>query len=50
MDKIDIVVAHSLAAQYLGHRFVYLECGSNSKKKIDLNLLINHTEAQTYQK
>ena len=39
MDKIDIVVAHALAAQYLGHKFIYLECGSNSKKKIDLNLL-----------
>ncbi|MAX09298.1 MAG: geranylgeranylglyceryl/heptaprenylglyceryl phosphate synthase [Candidatus Marinimicrobia bacterium] len=39
MDKIDIVVAHALASQYLGHKFIYLECGSNSKKKIDLKLL-----------
>ena len=23
----------------MGHKFIYLECGSNSKEKIDLNLL-----------
>jgi len=39
MDKTDIVIAHALASQYLGHKFIYLECGSNSKKSIDLNLL-----------
>ena len=39
MDKIDIVVAHALASQYLGHKFIYLECGSNAKNSIDLNLL-----------
>ena len=39
MDKIDIVIAHALASQYLGHKFIYLECGSNSKEKIDLKLL-----------
>ena len=39
MDKVDIVVAHALASQYLGHKFLYLECGSNSKRIIDLNLL-----------
>ena len=39
MNKIDIVIAHALASQYLGHKFLYLECGSNSQTSIDLNLL-----------
>jgi len=39
MDKVDIIIAHALASQYLGHKLLYLECGSNSKRSIDLNLL-----------
>ncbi len=39
MNKVDIVIAHALASQYLGHKLLYLECGSNSKTSIDLKLL-----------
>ena len=35
----DFIVAHALASQYLGHKFIYLECGSNADKTIDLKLL-----------
>ncbi|NHZ87267.1 MAG: geranylgeranylglyceryl/heptaprenylglyceryl phosphate synthase [Planctomycetia bacterium] len=31
MDRPDITVAHALAAQYLGKKFVYLEAGSGAK-------------------
>ncbi|MBJ48386.1 MAG: phosphoglycerol geranylgeranyltransferase [Candidatus Marinimicrobia bacterium] len=39
MEKVDIIIAHALASQYLGHKFIYLECGSGAKNAIDLNLL-----------
>jgi len=39
MRKTEIIVAHALASQYLGHKFIYLECGSNAEKSIDLKLL-----------
>jgi len=39
MDNHDIIVAHALACQYLGHKMIYLECGSNSSKMADSNLL-----------
>ena len=39
MEKVDIIIAHALASQYLGHKFIYLECGSGAKNTIDLNLL-----------
>lgn len=39
MKNYDIVISHALASQYLGHKFIYLECGSNSLKIIDLKLL-----------
>lgn len=29
-DKIDIAIAHAIAAELLGMKFVYLECGSGS--------------------
>lgn len=31
MDRPDITVAHALAAQYLGKKFIYLEAGSGAK-------------------
>src|SRR3712207_2547019 len=33
-DKSNIAVMYSLAAQYLGMRFVYLEAGSGSQKNV----------------
>ena len=39
MEKVDIIIAHALASQYLGHKFIYLECGSGAKNAIALNLL-----------
>jgi phosphoglycerol geranylgeranyltransferase len=33
-DKPKIAVAHALAAQYLGMRFIYLEAGSGAKKPV----------------
>ena len=39
MTNHDIVLAHALASQYMGHKMIYLECGSDSDKYIDINLL-----------
>jgi len=39
MNNYDIIIAHSLASQYLGHKFIYLECGSGATNSIDLDLL-----------
>jgi len=33
-DKIEVVLAHALAAQYLGMSYVYLEAGSGAKKSV----------------
>jgi phosphoglycerol geranylgeranyltransferase len=33
-DKPELAVAHALAAQYLGMRFVYLEAGSGAKQSV----------------
>lgn len=33
-DKPELAVAHALAAEYLGMRFVYLEAGSGAKKSV----------------
>ncbi len=30
MDKVDIILAHALAGQYLGNKFIFLECGSGA--------------------
>lgn len=30
-NKLDIAMAHALAAQYLGMKFIYLECGSGAQ-------------------
>jgi len=36
MGRPDISVAHALAAQYLGMRFVYLEAGSGAKNSVSI--------------
>jgi len=30
MNKVDIILAHALAGQYLGNKFIFLECGSGA--------------------
>ena len=39
IEKPDILIAHALAAQYLGKKLVYLESGSGAKNSIPNNLL-----------
>ena len=39
IEKPDILIAHALAAQYLGKKLVYLESGSGAKYSIPNNLL-----------
>jgi len=39
MDRPDITVAHALAAQYLGKKFVYLEAGSGAKFPVSLETI-----------
>ncbi|MAV64037.1 MAG: phosphoglycerol geranylgeranyltransferase [Candidatus Marinimicrobia bacterium] len=39
MDNHDIIIAHALASQYLGHKFIYIESGSNSSKIVDSKLI-----------
>jgi len=39
IEKPDILVAHALAAQYLGKKLVYLESGSGAKKSIPNKLV-----------
>ena len=38
-EKPDILVAHALAAQYLGKKIIYLESGSGAKKPIPNHLI-----------
>lgn len=38
-DKPELAVAHALAAEYLGMRFVYLEGGSGVKKSVPPNMI-----------
>ena len=35
----DIIISHALASQYLGHKMIYLECGSDAEEIVDLKLL-----------
>ena len=44
-SKPDLVVAHALAAQYLGFKFVYLEAGSGAELSIpdDIIKAVHHT-------
>ena len=39
MDRPDITVAHALAAQYLGKKFVYLEAGSGAKFPVSIKTI-----------
>ena len=39
IEKPDILVAHALAAQYLGKKLVYLESGSGAKNSIPNELV-----------
>jgi phosphoglycerol geranylgeranyltransferase len=39
MDRPDITVAHALAAQYLGKKFVYLEAGSGAKFPVSIETI-----------
>jgi putative glycerol-1-phosphate prenyltransferase len=34
MNKVDIILAHALAGQYLGNKFIFLECGSGSSNHV----------------
>ncbi len=38
-EKVDLVIAHALAGQYLGMRFVYLEAGSGAKKPVPKEMI-----------
>lgn len=40
-EKFNIAVMYSLAAQYLGMRFVYLEAGSGAKKNVSAEMISN---------
>ena len=39
MDRPEITVAHALATQYLGKKFVYLEAGSGAKVPVSLETI-----------
>ena len=39
MDKLDISIAHALAAQYLGKQLIYLEAGSGAKQAVTNELI-----------
>lgn len=38
-DKPELAVAHALAAQYFGMRFVYMEAGSGAKKPVHAKMI-----------
>jgi phosphoglycerol geranylgeranyltransferase len=38
-DKPELAVAHALAGQYLGMRFIYLEAGSGAKKPVPREMI-----------
>ena len=44
MDKLDISIAHALAAQYLGKKLIYLEAGSGAKQAVPNELINEVTE------
>ena len=39
MNDTENIISHSLAAEYLGKKLLFLECGSNSNSPININLL-----------
>jgi len=38
-NKPELAVAHAMAAEYMGMRFVYLEAGSGVKRSVPLNMI-----------
>ena len=38
-DKIDLILAHALAAKYLGMKVIYLEAGSGAKEHVPFNVI-----------
>ena len=39
MNRKDIIVAHALAGQYLGMKFIYLEAGSGAKEPVSTSII-----------
>jgi len=39
MDRVDIILAHALAGQYLGNKFIFLECGSGSLNHVSTEII-----------
>jgi len=39
MDDKDYILAHALAGQYMGNKFIYFDCGSGAEKKMKIELL-----------
>ncbi len=39
MQKIDAIIAHALAGQYLGKKMIYLEAGSGAKYPVENNII-----------
>jgi len=39
-NKVDIAIAHALAAQYLGFKLVYLEAGSGAEKSVPKEMIL----------
>ena len=39
MQKIDAIIAHALAGQYLGKKMIYLEAGSGAKYPVQNNII-----------
>ena len=39
MNKVDIILAHALAGQYLGNKFIFLECGSGASNHASATII-----------
>tara|TARA_B110000438_G_C15797824_1_gene643656 strand:+ start:132 stop:866 length:735 start_codon:yes stop_codon:yes gene_type:complete len=39
MNKVDIILAHALAGQYLGNKFIFLECGSGASNHASVAII-----------
>ncbi len=39
MEKIDVIISHALAGQYLGMKLIYLESGSGASKSVEIPLI-----------
>ena len=47
MDRPDITVAHALAAEYMGMKFVYLEAGSGAERSVPEAVSYTHLTLPT---